>query len=165
MKITQFKLETFFEKNLGKEGISPEQITKLNIFRAKIMWILILVWMYVYLNVKNRKIEKNLNRVLLLIMKSFSLIKIDSKQTFRVGGRRECIMIDKIKYEGRNPKWNKIVEVEEKNCYICGRAKSQNFTKWKLEEQNLEKRKKQTWPLQASGQFSMVWFKLWNIHA
>ena len=43
MTNTHFKVEDKFGNVLSKDSISQEQITKLNNFLAKIMWILFLV--------------------------------------------------------------------------------------------------------------------------
>ena len=39
MKNTQFKVEDVFGDLISKDSISPEQITKVNNFLAKMMWI------------------------------------------------------------------------------------------------------------------------------
>ena len=39
MKNTQFKIEDIFTDVISKDTISPEQLTKLNNFSAKMMWI------------------------------------------------------------------------------------------------------------------------------
>ena len=41
MKNTSFKVEDVFGDVISKDSISPEQIGKLNIFLAKILWILL----------------------------------------------------------------------------------------------------------------------------
>ena len=43
MKNTQFKVEDNFGDMINTDSISPEQITKLNSFSAKMMWVMIFV--------------------------------------------------------------------------------------------------------------------------
>ena len=43
MKNTQFKVEVIFGDIISKDSISPEQLTKLKIFLAKILYMLIFV--------------------------------------------------------------------------------------------------------------------------
>ena len=50
-------------------------------------------------------------------------------KTWCVGGEHYCNTIEKIKYEKRNPKTKKLVKIIEGICSICGRNKSQIFTK------------------------------------
>ena len=65
--------------------------------------------------------------VLLLIMnKTFSFLMTN---TWCVGGRH-CSNTNNIsEYEEKNPKIKKIVKIIRGKCAICGRNKSQNFTK------------------------------------
>ena len=43
MNSTKFKVEDVFGDIISKDSISPEQVTKLNCFLAKFMWIIIVV--------------------------------------------------------------------------------------------------------------------------
>ena len=50
-------------------------------------------------------------------------------ETWCVGGRHKSDTNIIIEYEKVNPKFKKLVEVIKGNCSICGRNKSQIFTK------------------------------------
>ena len=54
---------------------------------------------------------------------------MDSYQIYCVGGRHKSTFIDIIEYEKRNPKTNEIVQIKKGKCDICGRNKSQIFSK------------------------------------
>ena len=54
---------------------------------------------------------------------------MDSKQTHCVGGKHISRATDEIIKDKRNPKTDKIVRVKRGKCDVCGRAKSQVFTK------------------------------------
>ena len=69
LKNTQFKVEDIFDNVISKDTISTEQITKLNNFLAKMMWIK-KVLNLISLNL-GRKIISILNPLLLLIMNKF----------------------------------------------------------------------------------------------
>ena len=50
-------------------------------------------------------------------------------KTWCVGGKHYCNTNNKTQYENRNPKTTKLVKIIRGICSICGRNKSQNFTK------------------------------------
>ena len=67
--------------------------------------------------------------MLLLLTKKLSLIQMDFKNTYCVGVGHKSNTIDIIVYEKVNRKTQKFVKVREKKSDICGRPKSQFFTK------------------------------------
>ena len=50
-------------------------------------------------------------------------------ETWCVGGRHKSNTNKKTHYEKVNPKTKELVKIIKGNCSICGRNKSQNFTK------------------------------------
>ena len=50
-------------------------------------------------------------------------------KTWYVGGRHYSDTINKTQYEKRNHKTKKLVKILKGRCAICGRNKSQIFTK------------------------------------
>ena len=50
-------------------------------------------------------------------------------KTWCVGGRHYSITNNKIVYEKVNPSIKKLVDISKGICSICGRSKSQFFTK------------------------------------
>ena len=53
----------------------------------------------------------------------------ENKQTFCLGGRHYSNTDNIIEYEKVNPKTKKLVKIIKGKCSICGRNKSQIFTK------------------------------------
>ena len=54
---------------------------------------------------------------------------MDSNQTYCVGGRQYSNRNIIIEYEKVNPKTQQLVKIIKGSCIICGRNKSQIFTK------------------------------------
>ena len=50
-------------------------------------------------------------------------------KTYRLGGRHYSNTNNKTEYEKVNPKTKKLVKIIKRTCSICGRKKSQIFTK------------------------------------
>ena len=50
-------------------------------------------------------------------------------ETYCLGGRHYSDTVNQNIYEKRNPKTHKIVKIIKDTCGICGRNKSQIFTK------------------------------------
>ena len=53
----------------------------------------------------------------------------NQKQTYCLGGRQHSNTINIKEYEKMNLKTKKLVKIIKGNCGICGRNKSQTFTK------------------------------------
>ena len=53
----------------------------------------------------------------------------NKRQTYCLGGRHFCKFLIIIEYEKVNPTTKKLVKFIEGKCAICGRKKSQIFTK------------------------------------
>ena len=53
----------------------------------------------------------------------------NQKQTFSVAGQHMSYITDKIEFEKVNRKTQKAVKFRKGKCDVCGRAKSQIFTK------------------------------------
>ena len=66
------------------------------------------------------------NRVLLLKIQIFNY---QMTKTWCLGGRRYSNTNNIIEYEKVNPRTKKLVKVIKGTCSICGRNKSQTFTK------------------------------------
>ena len=54
---------------------------------------------------------------------------MNSKQSYCLGGRHFSQTINQNVYEKVNPRTKKLVKIIKGSCDICGRAKSQIFTK------------------------------------
>ena len=54
---------------------------------------------------------------------------MNSKQSYCLGGRHYSDTVNQNIYEKRNPKTKKLVKIIKGTCSICGRHKSQIFTK------------------------------------
>ena len=54
---------------------------------------------------------------------------MNSKQSYRLGGRHFSQTLNQNVYEKVNPRTKKLVKIIKGKCSNCGRAKSQIFTK------------------------------------
>ena len=54
---------------------------------------------------------------------------MNSKQSYCLGGRHFSLTLNQNVYEKVNPRTKKLVEIIKGTCSICGRNKSQIFTK------------------------------------
>ena len=82
-----------------------------------------------FLNLEKRN-QKFMNQALLLILQIF-IKKINSikKQTYCIGERHYSNTNRLVEYEKVNTKTKKLVKIVEGTSCICGRNKSQIFTK------------------------------------
>ena len=55
---------------------------------------------------------------------------MSSNQSYLLGGRHYSQTVNKIEFEKVNPKTKKFVKKIEGTCCICGRNKSQIFSKY-----------------------------------
>ena len=119
MKNTQFKIEDVFGGILGRESISPEQITELNTFSASIMKILFLKPGLVCLNLETRRIG-NMNRVL---VPKIQIVTKWMTKNWCAGERHYSETINQNVFEKVNPKTQKFVEIIKGSCSVCVRGK------------------------------------------
>ena len=54
---------------------------------------------------------------------------MNSKQSFCLGGRHHSQTLNQNVFEETNPKTKKLIKIIKGTCSICGRNKSQIFTK------------------------------------
>ena len=57
------------------------------------------------------------------------LLQMNSNQSFCFGGRHYSQTVNKNEYEKVNPKTKELIKTIKGTCNICGRKKSQIFTK------------------------------------
>ena len=81
----------------------------------------------IYLNQESRKILI-INHQLLLNIQVFNK-NLNSIQSYCLGGRHFSETVKENVYEKVNPKTRKLVKIINRNCNICGRNKSQIFSK------------------------------------
>ena len=65
---------------------------------------------------------------------------MDSKQTYRLGGRHKSLTNNKIEYAKKILKQKKLLKLE-KESDNCGRNKSQSFTKYMTKGTDFPKKK------------------------
>ena len=128
MENTQFEVEVVFCDTLGKEGISPEHIEKMEwIFSQNDVIMKISVK---FLNLEKKKRNITSRECSFWIVKNFSRL---TTKIWRVGGRHHTETMKQNVYENLNPKTQKLVKVIKGKCDICGRGKPQTFSTWRFE--------------------------------